>query len=259
MLAVLRTARRANLCLDYRVRLSIYEGPMDLLWFLVRRHELDVYDIPVATITDQYLEYLALMELLDIELAGDFMVTAAQLLLLKSRSLLPTRDQDEDDAAGDEERLDPHRELARRLSEYRRFKETAGTLGQRIEVQSRMFGRAWDEGHEQASDTVPLQSLSVFDLVTVFKKMLLTARPEEPTVIQRQTLTVSGRMEYIQRRVRESPHGLSFLDTVSESPTKIEVIVTFLAILELIRRGRISVEQRSMQDEIRIYPVARAA
>lgn len=242
----------------YQVRLAAYEGPLDLLLYLVRRNEVDVYEVPIAQITDQYLEYILLMGMLNIEVSGEFIVVAAQLLLIKSRRLLPLADEDET-AEGEEpeEGEDPRRELERRLAEYRRYKESAEELRQRIELQSKRFARAWDEAETFATESVGVESVSIFDIVSVFKEVLSTARPEQPTVIQRQGLTVGRRMQELEALVARAVDGLSFRDAVPPNPTRIEVVVTFLAILELVRRRRVAVQQHRLMGEIRIFALAR--
>jgi segregation and condensation protein A len=239
----------------YRVRLGVYEGPMELLLFLVRRNELDICDVPIAAVTDQYLEFLVLMELLNIDVAGEYIVVASQLLLIKSRRLLPVRDQDGEDADDEaEDGEDPRVELERRLAEYRRFRDSATVLKEHMERQSRRFPRAWGDDEEHASQAVSVESVSIFDIVAAFKEILASAKPEKPTVLKRQTLTVGRRMQEIEALVRAAVDGLSFRATVSAEPTRMEVIVTFLAILELIRRRRVAVEQEELMGEIRLYP-----
>lgn len=253
-----RIKRELQTLRPYRVKLPIYEGPMDLLLFLVRRHEVDVYDIPMAAITEEYFEYIVLMEVLDIEVAGDFLVMATTLMVIKAKTLLPTETPDDfDDEFEDaRERDDPRADLQRKLIEYQKFRNSAEYLRQRIERQSMMHPRGGDEAQTFSPDTIPIQSVSVFDLLSVFKQMLLRAVDDEPAVLERRSWTVGERMEEILEAVRLCPDGLSFFQTVSETPTKLEVIVTFLAVLELIRRRRVSVHQHSPMGEIRIYPGA---
>lgn len=246
--------REAASLRPYRVRLSIYEGPMDLLLFLVGRREVDVYDVPLADITEEYFEYLVLMEVLDIELAGEFLVMAASLMVIKARTLLPVESNEAiDEADDDSDGLDPRVELQRRLAEYQRFRESAEYLRTRIAHQDMVHGREGGEAEEALQGWVPLESVSVFDLLSVFKQMLLRAVEDAPAVLEKREYTVAGKMVEVVNTLRLSSHGLSFFQTVSERPTRLEVVVTFLAILELIRRRVVTVEQRSVGAEIRIY------
>lgn len=239
----------------YQIRIPIYEGPMDLLLFLVQRRELDIYDIPMAEITEEYFEYLVLMEVLDIEVAGEFLVMAATLLVIKSRMLLPIDSVDELDELEEQEAqvVDPRAELQRKLIEYQRCRDDAEYLRAQIERQALLHGREVTDADELSTASMPLESVSVFDLLSVFKQMLLRTVEEEPPVLERPRFTVADKMSAVVSAVRLCADGLSFFRTVSERPTRLEVIVTFLAILELIRRRRVIVQQRSPMAEIRIY------
>ena len=164
--------REAASLRPYRVRLSIYEGPMDLLLFLVGRREVDVYDVPLADITE-VTGYSGLMEVLDIELAGEFLVMAASLMVIKARTLLPVESNEAIDVADDDsDGLDPRVELQRRLAEYQRFRESAEYLRTRIAHQDMVHGREGGEAEEALQGWVPLESGSVFDPLSVFKQML---------------------------------------------------------------------------------------
>lgn len=235
----------------YRVTLRVYEGPLDLLLFLVRRHEVDIYDIPIAEIADQFIEYLRLMEALNIEVAGDFIVLAATLAYMKSRMLLPVDEKENETQP--EDGPDPRQELAQRLLEYRRFRQSADELRTRIRRQADFFPRNGN-GNGHAEETVCLESVSIFDIVTVFRQILARAESRAPSLLEKETLTVGAKMKEIERRLWEFPDGLRFDQLVSERPTRLEVIVTFLAVLELARRGRITVEQRQVLGPILIYP-----
>lgn len=254
--AVLDEVRREVARLrPYQIEIPIYEGPMDLLLFLVQRRELDVYDIPIAEITEEYFEYLVLMEVLDIEVAGEFLVMAATLLVIKSRMLLPLDSMDDLEELEEREAqvLDPRAELQRKLAEYQEFRDSAEYLRVRVERQSLLHGREGADAEELSATSIPLESVSVFNLLSVFKQMLLRTVEEEPPVLERPPFTVADKMSAVVRAVRLFPDGLSFFRTVSERPTRLEVIVTFLAILELIRRSRVVVRQRSPMAEMLIY------
>lgn len=250
-----RIRREARQLRPYRVRLPIYEGPMDLLLFLVSRRELDVYDVPLARITEEYMEYLVLMQVLDIEVAGDFLALAATLLVLKSRTLLPVDDTTQVETADEEseEGVDARAELQRRLMEYQRYRESAEELRLRIERQSLLHTREHGEAIGAAPETLPLEAVSIFDILSIFKQMLLRTTDRAPALLERQELTVGSRIAHIILAVRRCPDGITFRQTVSANATKLEVIVTFLAILELIGRRQIVVRQRSPMDEIRLH------
>ena len=155
---------------DYKVKLEVFEGPLDLLLYLIKKEEVDIYDIPIERITTQYMEYLSLMKLLNLEVAGEFLVMAATLMYIKSRMLLPA-DQQVTDAEG-EEGEDPRWELIRQLVEYKKFKDAALQLGRREEEQSHLFPRqVGDLGFESQPDQ-PLAEVGIFDLINAFNQVL---------------------------------------------------------------------------------------
>lgn len=212
-------------------RVPVFEGPLDLLLHLIKTNKIDIYDIPIVDITRQYLEYLDFMKEMNLEIAGDFLVMAATLIHIKSRTLLPV---DEDES--DESTEDPRTELVERLLEYKRFQDVSGLLRVREDVWKNVFHRSLTEGYEFDHEPEPeLVEVSVFDLITAFKS-LLTRAPEQIIEITRETLTVTDRINYIMERLdRES--GIRFLDLFSEGYSKVMLIVTFLALLELNRLG----------------------
>ena len=150
---------------DYKVKLEVFEGPLDLLLYLIKKEEVDIYDIPIERITNQYMEYLTLMKLLNLEVAGEFLVMAATLMYIKSRMLLPVDQQITDSEA--EEGEDPRWELIRQLVEYKKFKDAALQLGKREEEQSNIFVRAGDTGVEIDAKSIPLAEVSIFDLINI--------------------------------------------------------------------------------------------
>jgi segregation and condensation protein A len=163
---------------DYKAKLEVFEGPLDLLLYLIKKEEVDVFDIPIERVTNQYMEYLALMKLLNLELAGEFVVMAATLMYIKSRMLLP-EDQQVTDTEADEGE-DPRWELIRQLVEYKKFKDAALQLGRREEEQSRMFPRQGvDDLLTDATEEVPLADVSIFDLINAFNSVLKKATERE--------------------------------------------------------------------------------
>jgi len=239
------------------VRLPVFEGPLDLLLYLIEREEVDVFDIPIERITSQYLEYLAALESLDIEVAGEFIVMAAQLLEIKSRMLLPKPERPQPD---EEEVGDPRAQLIAQLIEYRRYKAVAEDLRERAEVQQYVFSRARlnngngnGNGHGEQG-YVMLNDVSAFDLWAAFQSVL--SRFKEPAVgeVTRPRYTVAQKMAVIASRLRWAPDGVRFVDLFEGAATRLELVVTFLALLELVRLRRARVGQERPFGEILVWP-----
>jgi len=237
---------------------AAFEGPLDLLLYLIQRDEIDIFDIPVERITSQYLEYLANLESLNIEVAGEFLVMAAQLLEIKSRMLLPQPERPEDD---EEEVGDPRAALVARLIEYRRYKAVADELRARAEVQRYIFSRRGvvngngnGNGHHE-QPYLMLNDVSTFDLWAAFQTVLSRAA-EAPTdgEVVRPRFTVGQKVAAIVSRLRWAKEGMRFVELFDEGATRLELIVTFLALLELIRLRRVRVAQPQLFGEIRVYP-----
>lgn len=240
----------------YPVALPVFEGPLDLLLYLIRRQEIDIYDIPIATITAQFLEYLSLLEALDIELAAEFLVMAATLLEIKSRMLLPRPPVL---AVEEEEEVDPREELVRRLLEYQQYKSAAGDLSRRAEEQKFLFART--AVVPNLSFLKPDPALQgdpdAFALWTALQEVLARLENAGPLVreVVRPKLTIRQQMLHILHLLEASPAGIPFTqlfwydgrDTVL---TRLEVIVTFLAMLELMRLHRLQVVQKKLFEEI---------
>jgi len=235
--------------MSYKIKLEIFEGPLDLLLYLVKKDHLNIYDIPIAQVTEQYLSYLELMRLLDLNIAGEFLVMAATLIQIKSKMLLP---QDPQQAAQEEED-DPRLELARRLEEYQRFKEIALGLRQMEENRQQVFKRPKVEPQIPAADgdkEVYFEA-SIFDLISVFSKVLKDAPRELFYEVVKDEFTIEEKIHQILHLLLEEPAiNLRFL--FERSKNKFEIIVTFLSILELIRLKEIIVRQKTMFGEIEI-------
>jgi segregation and condensation protein A len=239
------------------VKLPTFDGPLDLLLFLIEREQIDIFDIPIEHITNQYLEYLGQLESLNLEVAGEFLVMASQLLEIKSRMLLPQEQRPEQD---EEEVGDPRAELVSRLLEYRRYKQVADELRARAEVQRFVFSRSGlvdGEPSEPAPQERPylmLNQVSPFDLWAAFQSVL--NRAEEPSrgEVERPRFTVSQKMAAIAARLRWADEGVRFIDLFDRQALRMELIVTFLALLELIRLRRVRVAQEQLFGEIRVYP-----
>jgi segregation and condensation protein A len=218
------------------VKLERFEGPLDLLLHLIKRDEIDIYDIPIAHITQQYLAYIELMRSLDLDVAGEFLVMAATLMRIKAKMLLPLP------AAGDEEEEgDPREELVQRLVEYRQFKEAAGTLKLWEEERRLLFERGLVPGEDEAGP-LPLAPATLFDLLDALNRVL--ARVPEATVyeVRREAYDVDDKLVMITRLVEEHSSVL-FADLLLRCQDRAEMIVTFIALLELIKLGQVSVIQ----------------
>jgi segregation and condensation protein A len=237
---------------DYKVKLEVFEGPLDLLLYLVKRDEIDIYDISLERITRQYLEYLQAFKELKIDIAGEFVVMAANLIYLKSRSLLPLDQQPpEEDAEED----DPRWDLIRQLIEYKKFKEAAAQLHDRALEQERIFTR--DGGSVAISDApLPLHEVGIFQLIHAFQEVIkrVEAR-EELSEIFGERFSVSDKIQQILERVGNGT-PVRFSELFGQIASRVEIVVTFLALLELIRLNQVRVLQPKMFDEIEIAAVA---
>jgi len=232
---------------EYKVKLEVFEGPLDLLLYLIKRDEIDIYDIPIEHITKQYLEYMDLFKMLDLEVAGDFVVMAANLIYIKSRSLLPKDQQPPEEQAEEE---DPRWELVRQLLEYKKFKEAAGILQQRALLQEGMFSRI-PEKPEFASER-PLGEVSIFDLINAFNNVLKRhQKAEDLREIFEENFTVSDKIELLMK-LTSTGVPLKFTELFAAAASRSEIVVTFLAMLELIRLKQIRCIQQSPVGDIEI-------
>ena len=233
---------------DYRVQLDTYSGPTDLLLYLIRREEVDIYDIPIARILGQYLEYVRLLEALDPDAAGDFLVLAATLMEIKSRMLLPTPppEVDEDDT------FDPRADLVRQLLAYRAFREAALDLADRAEVRSRRFSRPRLDVPD-GDGQVDIEDVQIWDLLTAFNKLLASVGLERATheVIYDDTPVALHAADILDLLERDGP-AMPF-EKIFEGRSRSEMIGLFLALLELIRQARVRVEQVSQFGPIVIH------
>ena len=239
---------------DYKVSLEVFEGPLDLLLYLIRREELDIYDIPIARIAAQYREYLGMMRMLDLNVAGEFVVMAATLELIKSRMLLPA-DEDGDEAAGDDdddEGRDPRWDLVRQLVEYKRYKDAASKLQEREAEREGVFapGGAPLVGGDDDPSSKPLGDLGLFDLLTAFQEVLANAPVEPLGEIEPVLWTVPDKIARILDVLRRAPGGVAFSRLFTPASPRGEIIVTFLALLELLRQRRVAVAQPEPFTEI---------
>ena len=228
-------------------KLPRFEGPLDLLMHLIKRDEIDIHDIPIARITKQYLDYIELMRMLDLEVAGDFLVMAATLMRIKAKMLLPLPASNEEEDEGD-----PREELVQRLLEYRLYKEAAqGMQGREAER------RTWHERGmvpgEGDAGPLPLAPATLFDLIGALQRVM--ARKPERVVysVQSEGYDIEDKMSLIAREVAEVGE-LRFSLIMSRSHARMEIIVSFMALLELIKLGRVIVIQDANFDDILILP-----
>ncbi len=244
---------------DYTVKLDAFEGPLDLLLFLVRREEVELWDIPIEKITGQFLDYLARAEELDIHLAGDFIVMAATLIYIKSRRLLPDEPA-ADDAAAEErdEEADPRFELIRRLLEYKRFKEAADHLRQREAARLGVFVRPpVKPPRDPAPQPLRLGEVAVLDLLTAFNAMLRRYAARWPVrELERARFTVGEKIELLLVTIPAGEDAaVDFEELFEGDASREEVVVTFLALLELIRLRRLRARQEESFAPIRVWRV----
>jgi segregation and condensation protein A len=239
---------------DYPVRLEMFEGPLDLLLHLIKKHEVSIYDIPIALVTQQYLEYLDLMSELNLDVAGEFLVMAATLIHIKSRMLLPRPDPTQEDP--DE---DPREALMRQLLEHQRFKAAAELLHEREIQRSAQWGRP--DG--RISDVVgeapePEVEVDLFSLMAAFRQVLERARQRPRVILPPEQMSIETRIEQLTARLSET-EACGFEDLFADVQTRAGMIVTFLALLEMIRLKLVRVFQQGNFGPIRVYKRVRPA
>ncbi|QHI69576.1 segregation and condensation protein A [Tichowtungia aerotolerans] len=236
---------------EYKVNLEVFEGPLDLLLYLIKKDEVDIYDIPIGRITAQYMEYLELMKILNLEIAGDFIVMASTLMLIKSRMLLPDDDRgpmEEDDED------DPRWDLVRQLVEYKKFKDAAGFLEVLEEEQENVFGREGEHVELGSRPDVGMQDVGIFDLISALNEALDRVPSEELQEIFAEQYTVGEKVDDLLSRTSNGQKislGRLFIGMRSRQ----EIVCTFLAVLELIKLNRLAARQDSHFEEIVIEQV----
>ena len=235
---------------SYRVQLDVFEGPMDLLLFLVRKNEVDIFDIPIASITRQYLQYLEDLSVIDLELSGDFLVMASTLIEIKSRMMLPVSSQ-----AESEDEVDPRNELVQKLLEYKRFKDAASDLLKCAEQWSEYFPRVNNDRNSIAHDVdirqQPIRELALWDLVSAYDHIMRQTQTETAETYLYDDTPLEIHIDRIQHQLTlktETP----FHELFQRSATRSEIAGTFLAILELVRHAEITLSQIGEFGEILI-------
>jgi len=231
----------------YKIKLQMFEGPLDLLLYLVKKDHLNIYDIPIAKVTEQYLDYINLMQLMDLNLAGEFMVMAATLMQIKSKMLLPAEPEPQA-----EEQEDPRAELVRRLLEYEKFKEIAENLKKREEDQREVFKRPNTEVEKELGKEKPVYfEASIFDLISAFSRALKDVPKEVFYEVIKDEFTIEEKVHEILHLLLVQPSA-RVSELFSKAKNKLEIIVTFLAVLELIRMKEIVALQSDMFEDIEI-------
>jgi segregation and condensation protein A len=231
-----------------RIRLPVFEGPLDLLLYLIRKDQIDIHDIPIAPITRQYMEYLDLMRELNLDVAGEFMVMAATLIHIKSKMLVPVAPTE----AEGEPPEDPREALVQRLLEFQRYKDAAGVLHQKGQIRAATWTRpaaalpAFDDAGEEILEA------GLFDLISAFKDLLERRKTLLAHEVADPGQSVDQRMAELLDLIREG-QSLELLEMFAELETKAAMILTFLALLELIRLKRVKVYQRGLFGAIRVF------
>lgn len=226
---------------DLKVKIGDFAGPLDLLLFLIRQERADIFDIPIARITEKYLEYIRLMKRLDISVAADFLVMAATLIEIKSRMLLPR-----DPSAGEDEEMDdPRQELVDRLLEYEKFKSAAGMLYERATVEQAVFTRGPIESDENSAEI----NASVFDLLTVFQKIIARHSDEIKLEIRREEISLADMIRDLKRRLSEKAE-LNLREFFEEMHSRRELVTAFIAVLEIVRAEGVKLVQSTTFGDI---------
>lgn len=232
--------------MSYKIKLELFEGPLDLLLYLVKKDHLNIYDIPISKVTEQYLAYIDMMKLLDLNIAGEFLVMAATLLQIKSKMLLPAEE------SAPEEEEDPRAELVKRLLEYEKFKEIAETLRQKEVSQQEVFKRPPAIIKEQIPGEKEVYfEASIFDLINAFTQALKDIPKDLFYTVIKDEFTVEEKVHAILHLLLIEP-AVKISDLFGKCKHKIEIIVTFLAILELIRMKEIAARQKDLFGEIEV-------
>jgi segregation and condensation protein A len=237
----------------YPIRLANFEGPLDLLLHLIKKNEVNVYDIPIALITEQYLGYIDLMKELNLDVAGEFLVMAATLIHIKSKMLLPRPDPTQDEAAEE----DPREALVRRLLEHQKFKAAAELLHERETLRSAQWMRPDGRIASLAGEEYePELEVDLFSLVEAFRTVLERARHRPKVLLPPEQVPVEVRIDQLLARLSET-EACGFQDLFEDTASRADLIVTFLALLEMIRLKLIRVFQSGSFGAIRVYKRAR--
>jgi segregation and condensation protein A len=236
--------------MSYEIKLDIFEGPLDLLLYLIRKNEIDIYNIPIALITEQYLEYLDIMRSLNLDLAGEYLVLAATLIHIKSRLLLPPVEGEEDGEEGE----DPRNELVRQLLEYQAFKEAALSLEARPLLDRDVFTRGAppEEPAAAEQEVETMIEVGVFELVQAFRTLMAGLDRSEDMAIDTEKMSLTDRINEIMERLTEEKE-LTFTALLGERTDRKRIVYTFLAILELMKLRMVRAYQLGPLGVIRLF------
>jgi segregation and condensation protein A len=235
--------------LDYTFRLEGFEGPLDLLLHLIQKNELDIFNIPIALITEQYLEYLQLMKVLNLDIAGEYLLMASTLLHIKSKMLLP-----KSSAGEEEEEEDPRAELVRRLLEYQKYKEAAGELEKRPMLNRDVFIRLISSETEEAAGEERIE-VNLFGLLEAFRQVLERVKLESVHEVVLEPLSVEDKIEEILALLERENRSMAFHRLFPEEASRRVIVITLLAILELVKMKRIRIFQLAPFETIRVSPL----
>ena len=239
------------------IKLEAFEGPLDLLLHLIEKAEVDIYDIPIAEITDQYLQYINMMEIHDLEISSEFIVMAATLLQIKSKMLLPKQKKEENS----EDTIDPREELIRKLIEYKKYKEASFELKDKLGIYSKVFYKPPEPIEDYLTDVTSISNVSLDMLYISFRNILLKNESKKRNSfreIYREVITVEDKIRLINKLLAGKP-SFYFDDLFVSCYNKYEIIVTFLAVLELLKRRTLIIEQKENYARILIKRRAKGA
>lgn len=232
----------------YNIKLDIFEGPLDLLLHLIKKNEVDIYDIPIAVITEQYLEYIDIIKEMNLDFAGEFLVMAASLVHIKSKMLLPV---DEEAPVEEDEGIDPREELVRRLLEYQRYKEAAKELSERPVLGRDVFARGAEMPLDELEEGIGFMNVSVFDLMQALKDVLAKVPKERTIELTSERFKIADKINHVMEYLGEVKSS-TFTSLFHEDSSRGEIVVTFLAILELAKLLMIKIHQTD-DGVIRVY------
>ena len=235
--------------MSYEIKLDIFEGPLDLLLYLIKKNEINVYDIPITFITEQYLKHLEIMKSLNFDLAGEYLVLASTLIHIKSKMLLPVQEN------GEKDEPDPREDIVRQLLEYQAFKKAAMNLDNRSLLGRDVFKRGDIICDMPDTKEISLGEVGVFELVKAFREILTPIEEEELLKIDVDRMSLSDRINEIMEMLA-GQSSLTFTDLLGERTDRRGIIYTFLAILELMKSRMVSAHQMDSFGMIRIFPVA---
>jgi len=227
-----------------KFNLEVFEGPLDLLLYLIKKNEIDIHDIPIVQITSQYLAYVEMMKLLNLDLAGEFLVMASTLIHIKSKILIPRERLSEEDID-----VDPRSELVDQLLEYQKYKEIAQRLGEKEKERHNIFTRPEPEWRSITEGELNLRDVSINELLDAFSNVLDVVKGREPEFLEPDEITVEDKIREILDKLR-ADQSFTLLSLCKDMKTRVEIVLTFLALLELARLKELILRQKERFGEI---------